>query len=259
MPTFARWARRSGLALMLSLATAPAAMAGQPSAPPVSAATPLPAPRPGADVVLTERDVATSNGKISEAFGALARMWTDNFSALGARFAVPGLARYRGAVRTACGVMPANNALYCPSRNTIYFDEVFVARQAKNAARDLGTDGDMVSVGIIAHEVGHAVAAQLGEDSRVPYENEATADCLSGAFAQYAGRQGQLEKGDLEEAFYGMAAAGDPTPEPTGNPRRDARVIRMVSLMGHGSRDQRMSNFRTGYHGGPAACLESFR
>jgi hypothetical protein len=255
MHTFARWARQSGLALMLTLATAGTAAAVQPSIP----TGPTGASNPDVALTVTEQDVAASNAKISQAFGALAQMWTEDFNALGASFTVPSLARYRGAVRTSCGVMPANNALYCPTRNAIYFDEVFVARQAKAAARELGTDGDMVAVGIIAHEMGHAVAAQLGEDSRVPYENEATADCLSGAFAQYAGKKGQLEKGDLEEAFFGMAAAGDPTPQPTGNPRYDARVIRMVSLMGHGTREQRMSNFKSGYDGGAGACLESFR
>jgi len=245
MTALIRWTRHAGLAIALAVSatsTAGAMQQGDPS---------------GGDV--TEQDVAASNEKIAQAYGALVQMWTADFNALGTRFAAPGIARYRGAVRTSCGVMPGNNAMYCPSRNTIYFDEVFVARQARNAARDLGTDGDMVAVGIIAHEMGHAVAAQLGEDSRVPYENEATADCLSGAFAQYAKKQGQLEKGDLEEAFYGMAAAGDPTPQPTGNPRYDARVIRMVALMGHGTRDQRMANFKAGYDGGAGACLESFR
>jgi predicted metalloprotease len=247
----ARWVRQIGLALVLALTTAGSAAAVQPAVPSDLTSR--------GDVRVTERDVEASNAKIRDAYGALIDMWSAEFRALGQRFAPPGLARYRGAVRTECGVMPGNNALYCPSRNTIYFDEVFIARQTRNAARDLGTDGDMVAVGIIAHEMGHAVAAQLGEDSRVPYENEATADCLAGAFTQRAQRDGTLEKGDLEEAFYGMAAAGDPTPQPTGDRRYDARVVRMVQLMGHGSRQQRMSNFRTGLDGGPGACLESFR
>ncbi len=71
--------------------------------------------------------------------------------------------------------------MYCPSDNTIYSDHVFVARQAKAAAAQLGTDGDMAAAGIIAHEMGHAVQIQLGEDSNIHYENEATADCLAGA------------------------------------------------------------------------------
>jgi predicted metalloprotease len=251
MTIVSRWARRTGLAMVLALTAAGSARAAQPFVPSN--------PETRADVDVTERDVEASNAKISAAFAALVDMWSAEFRSVRARFVAPSLARYRGRVMTSCGVMPSDNALYCPSRNAIYFDEVFIARQAKSAARDLGTDGDMVAVGIIAHEMGHAVAAQLGESSRVPYENEATADCLAGAFAKHAKEDGSLEKGDLEEAFYGMAAAGDPTPQPTGNPRYDARVIRLVSLMGHGTREQRMSNFKAGFDGGAGACLDTFQ
>jgi len=252
MHDIARWARQAGLAIVLALTTAGSPAAVQPFAPLAPAPDRI-------DARLTERDVAESNQEIASAYGALSRMWSANFRQVGARFAVPTISRYRGAVRTACGVMPANNAIYCPARNAIYFDEVFIARQAKNAARDLGTDGDMVAIGIIAHEVGHAVAMQLGEDSRVPYENEATADCLAGAFAQHAQDEGTLEAGDLEEAFYGMAAAGDPTPQRTGNARYDARVSQVMRVMGHGTREQRMANFEAGFDGGAGGCLQTFR
>src|SRR6476646_1728344 len=164
---------------------------------------------------VTEQDVASSNAKVVMAYNALVAMWGDDFAQRGVRFAPPALVRYRGAVRTACGVMNGNNAAYCTVRNTIYFDDVFVARQAKDAARDLGTDGDMAAVGIIAHEMGHAVAIQLGADSPVPYYNEATADCLAGAFTRRSAQDGSLEPGDLDEAFHGLAAACFHDPAPT--------------------------------------------
>lgn len=204
---------------------------------------------------VTEQDVAASNAKVVMAYNALVAMWGDDFAQRGVRFAPPALVRYRGAVRTACGVMNGNNAAYCMARNTIYFDDVFVARQAKDAARDLGTDGDMAAVGIIAHEMGHAVAIQLGADSPVPYYNEATADCLAGAFTKRSAQDGSLEPGDLDEAFHGLAAAGDPTPQLTGNRRIDARITYRAALMGHGTREQRLANFRAGYDRGAGACL----
>lgn len=204
---------------------------------------------------VTEQDVAASNAKVVMAYNALVAMWGDDFAQRGVRFAPPALVRYRGAVRTACGVMNGNNAAYCTARNTIYFDDVFVARQAKDAARDLGTDGDMAAVGIIAHEMGHAVAIQLGADSPVPYYNEATADCLAGAFTKQSAQDGSLEPGDLDEAFHGLAAAGDPTPQLTGNRRIDARITYRAALMGHGTREQRLANFRAGYDRGAGACL----
>ena len=133
--------------------------------------------------------------------------------------------------------------------------DIFVARQAKDAARDLGTDGDMAAVGIIAHEMGHAVAMQLGADSPVPYYNEAAADCLAGVFTQRSAENGSLEPGDLDEAFHGLAAAGDPTPQFTGIRRIDARISYRAALMGHGTREQRLANFRTGYEHGAGACV----
>jgi len=213
------------------------------------------APAPERPLRLTERDVTASNEKIALAYRHLASMWTNHFDRLGERFAVPQLARYRGNVRTACGVMPANNAVYCPTRNAIYFDEVFVAAQAKLAARELGTDGDMTAIGILAHEMGHAVALQLGHRSRFTYDNEKAADCLAGAFAYQAGKDGSLERGDVEEAFHGMAAAADPEPELTGNDRIDRRIQVRQALMGHGTREQRQANFRAGLQNGPSICI----
>jgi predicted metalloprotease len=208
---------------------------------------------------VTIRDVRASNQKVAMGHAALREMWSDHFRQLGNRFAVPGLVRYRGGTMSACGVMQPNNAGYCPADNTIYFDEVFVAAQAKNAAREIGTDGDMAAIGIVAHEFGHAVAIQLGYASRYTYQNESVADCLAGSFALYAERQGSLEDGDLEEAFFGMAAAADPTPRLTGDMRTDRRIRRVAALMGHGTREQRTANFRRGYEGGPGACLDDFQ
>jgi predicted metalloprotease len=244
----ARWVRHAGLAVLI--ATSSAAFG---AARPVHFAPAIRTPPAVADV--TPEDVAASNAKVAMAYNALVAMWAADFEQLGTRFAAPGLVRYRGAVRTSCGIMGGNNAAYCMVRNTIYFDEVFVARQAKEAARDLGTDGDMAAVGIIAHEMGHAVAIQLGADSPVPYYNEAAADCLAGVFTQRSARNGSLEPGDLDEAFHGLAAAGDPTPQLTGNRRIDARISYRAALMGHGTREQRLANFRTGYERGAGACL----
>jgi predicted metalloprotease len=248
----ARWARNGGLAALIS------ALAAFGTAEPVHSAfayaAPL-APAPAVAFDVTEQDVAASNAKVKLAYDALIAMWSADFDQLGTRFTPPGLVRYRGAIRTACGVMGGDNAAYCTARNTIYFDDVFVARQAKDAARDLGTDGDMAAVGIIAHEMGHAVATQLGADSPVPYRNEATADCLAGVFTQRSAQNGSLEPGDLDEAFHGLAAAGDPTPQLTGNRRVDARISSRAALMGHGTREQRLANFRSGYEGGAGACI----
>ncbi|HKG95127.1 MAG TPA: neutral zinc metallopeptidase [Gemmatimonadaceae bacterium] len=216
------------------------------------------APRESRPTV-TSRDIAASNAKVRAAYDALVAMWSAGFEQLGERFEAPELYRYRGAARTGCGVMGSGNAGYCLRDNAVYFDEVFVAAQAKAAARELGTDGDMSAIGVIAHEMGHAVALQLGYASRFTYDNESTADCLAGAFTRQAGRDGSLEEGDIDEAFYGMSRAGDPDPQLTGDPRVDRRILARASLMGHGTQEQRIQNFRRGLNGGPGACMAALR
>ncbi|HUQ84071.1 MAG TPA: neutral zinc metallopeptidase [Gemmatimonadaceae bacterium] len=245
MPGFlAARGRAAALALIVSL-TAPA-----------SAALALPATNNPPAAELTERDVSASNQKIRAAYADLAAMWATGFSEMRERFVAPRLLRYRGVVRSACGYMQPNNAAYCPSENAIYYDEVFVAAQAKVASLELGTDGDMAGIGVIAHEMGHAVAIQLGYNSPVAYDNESAADCLAGAFAQHAEKSGSLEEGDVDEAFFGMAAAADPTPELTGNRRVDRVILTRAARMAHGTKEQRMENFRTGLEAGAGACLE---
>jgi len=212
-----------------------------------------------APVRVTAADVQWSNQKVADAYGALVDMWTKDFNKIGERFVAPRIARYTGTVRTACGVIRPNNAQYCQGANSIYYDEVFVAGMAKLSASQLRTDGDMTGIGIIAHEMGHAVAMQLGYRSRNSYDNESTADCLAGAFAYQAKRDGTLEEGDAEEALLGMEMAGDPEPQSTGNERRDAMIARTIARQSHGTKEQRVQNFQDGFRGGPAACLDDFR
>jgi uncharacterized protein len=220
-------------------------------------AEPSPTTPPTIDV--SEQEVDASNRKIWAVYDALVSMWTADFKQIGEKFAAPGVARYRMRIRTPCGYLMPENAEYCAANNTIYFDDVFVAGQVKEAGQALGTDGDMAGLGIIAHEMGHAVAMQLGHAYRQSYENEATADCLAGAFTLHAKGDGSLEQGDIEEAEFGLSTAGDPAPQLTGNERVDQRILARLERVGHGTREQRVQNFRTGLSGGAGACLEEFR
>src|SRR6185503_13173970 len=100
---------------------------------------------PNRPVRVSTKDVEASNQKVAAAYSALVKMWTNNFQQIGERFVAPKVLRYTGAARTACGVIGGNNALYCPTSNAIYYDEVFVAGMAKVAANAVGTDGDMAA------------------------------------------------------------------------------------------------------------------
>lgn len=236
----------AAIALGSSMTTATAPQAWASAQPPASA------------VRVTQAEVDSSNSKAAGAYSALASMWTAEFERLGERFSVPRLARYRSAIRTPCGVIAPSNASYCLMANTIYYDDVFLAAQAKIAGQALNMDGDMAAVGIIAHEMGHAVAMQLGYHARDSYSNEAVADCLAGAFARQSAADGSLEEGDIDEAFFGMASAGDPTPSASGDAERDRRIARLISRNSHGTREQRMANFRQGLNAGSSVCFTSF-
>ena len=214
-------------------------------------------PRPR--IRVTARDVEASNQKVAMAYSALVQMWTREFEQIGERFARPRVVRYEGGVLTACGPVGSSNAIYCQRDNSVYYDQVFVAAMQKVAGHSVGTDGDMAAIGIIAHEVGHAVAMQLGYRPRDSYANESTADCLAGAFAHQSRRDGSLEPGDVEEAVFGMSLAGDPTLEPTGNDRLDAIMEARLERSRHGTKQERMHNFRAGLDRGPEACLAAFR
>jgi uncharacterized protein len=242
---------RTAAALFLSAIAPAAAFAARPGVPG------QPADRPAARV--SAADIAASNRKVGMAYGALVKLWSTEFKSIGEQFVTPRIVRYDGDGYTACGLIHANNAEYCPNDNTVYYDQTFVAGMAKMAGSSLGTDGDMAGVGIIAHEMGHAVAIQLGHESRSSYQNEATADCLAGAFTEESGKNGNLEDGDIDEAFYGISLAGDPTLLPTGNRRRDAMLRARLAMVSHGTKDQRLDNFGRGLNGGPAACIADFR
>ena len=209
------------------------------------------------ELALTARDVEASNLKVAAAYQALVEMWSAAFRDIGVRFNAPRLVRHRTALRTPCGVVTPSNASYCYDNNTVYFDDIFLAAQAKITGYEFGTDGDMAAIGIVAHEFGHAVAFQLGVRSRTSYENEAIADCLAGAFAGQAEEDGRLEDGDVDEAFFAMAAAGDPELELTGDRRIDRRRSARLARGAHGTREQRMQNFRAGFDGGGGACIDA--
>ena len=214
------------------------------------------APEPADEPVrLTAQDIRASNEEVNAAYDVLVTMWSGEFRAVGRRFIAPKIARYRGNTITDCGVMPASNATYCLENNTIYYDDTFLAAQSKITGRALGSDGDMAGVGIIAHEMGHAVHMQLGLISRDSYKNESAADCLTGAFSRWAEEEGSLEKGDLDEVSYAMAAAADPDLRSTGNRRLDRRRAAAIAKQSHGTREQRLANFRRGFYGGGGACM----
>jgi predicted metalloprotease len=111
--------------------------------------------------------------------------------------------------------------------------------------------------------MGHHVQNELGTNSEVArlersdpdranelsVRLELQADCYAGVWAATVFAEGDLEEGDLEQAFTAAEAVGDDRLQEQAGQRVDADSFT------HGSSEQRRSWFEAGYSDGdPSAC-----
>ena len=211
-------------------------------------------PAPGADEELKEFT--------ARVLGDTEDTWHRLFEGLGGTYQEPSLVLFSGAVQSACGFQQAAvGPFYCPGDQMVYLDlDFFRELQARYAA-----PGDFARAYVIAHEVGHHVqnllgitrevrAAQQGmaqeEANELSVRLELQADCLSGVWAHHAENQRDLlEEGDLEEGLSAASAIGDDALQ------RRAQGYVVPESFTHGSSDQRVRWFRTGFEdGGVQAC-----
>ena len=173
--------------------------------------------------------------------------WAGQFAFVGRSYNPPdGVVPIEEPVLTACGrADPATDyAFYCLLDETIYYSGEF--RRTIEAAV-----GDFGWVVVVAHEWGHHVQSELGIDlggapdragDPTSFELEQQADCLAGAYTQAADEVAWLESGDVEEALEITYLAGDPVGTPYNDP------------FAHGTGQERVEAFGTGYDGGIEAC-----
>src|SRR4029453_9247757 len=135
--------------------------------------------------------------------------------------------------------------------------------------------GDFAQAYVVAHELGHHVQNLDGTSAQVRErrqsagsEEEATggavrrglqADCYAGVWAptvaersRQDGSEVALEDGDIEEGLAAAQAAGD------DRLQEQAGVDVRPETWTHGSSDQRMRWFRTGYDSGDPADCDTF-
>jgi hypothetical protein len=126
--------------------------------------------------------------------------------------------------------------------------------------------GDFAQAYVIAHEVGHHVQNLLGTNAEVRQKQEADpdqaneysvmlelqADCYAGVWGHSVFEEGDLEAGDVEE---GLAAA-----ESVGDDRLQQQAGAQVNPESwtHGSSEQRMGWFQTGFKSGDPAQCDTF-
>ncbi|HEX2235054.1 MAG TPA: neutral zinc metallopeptidase [Actinomycetota bacterium] len=186
--------------------------------------------------------------------------WSDTFAESGRDYRRAGAVLFTGATQSGCGGATSDiGPHYCPADERIYLDLGFF----RELRERFGAPGDFAQAYVLAHEVGHHVQHLLGISEQVRSEQSARpddanelsirlelqADCLAGVWAFTVYERGDLEAGDLEEGLRAAAAVGDDRlqRQATGRVDRESWT--------HGSSEQRVRWFRTGYEDGdPNAC-----
>jgi predicted metalloprotease len=187
--------------------------------------------------------------------------WQKTFAAAGMPYKRAKLVLYSGAVDTGgCGgATSAVGPFYCPGDESVYLDLSFYRQMADQ----LGASGDFAWAYVIAHEMGHHVqdesgttaqVAKAGRDEQIGAEGlsvrtELQADCYAGVWASTVYKQGDLDEGDIEEAFGAARSVGDDRlqKQATGTVRPDTFT--------HGTSRQRRAWFDRGYRSAdPGAC-----
>jgi predicted metalloprotease len=194
-------------------------------------------------------------------FTDVQRTWERTFRGEGNDYDHAQLVLYSGAVDTGgCGhATSAVGPFYCPADQRVYLDLTFYDDMTKQ----LNAPGDFAWAYVIAHEMGHHVQQQTGTSQKVEQESRANsddanalsvrlelqADCYAGVWAHTEFKQGDLQQGDLQEAFTATEAVGD------DRLQRQATGSVNPDTFTHGTSEQRRGWFTKGYKtADPGAC-----
>ena len=193
--------------------------------------------------------------------------WSGLFAGLGGRYRDPSLVLFSGAVESGCGVADAAvGPFYCPPDEKLFLDLGFFDQ----LEGQLGARGDFARAYVIAHEVGHHVQNLMGisgrvqelrqrvgeiEGNQLSVRQELQADCFSGIWAHAAEKSdpGFIEPGDVAEGLGAASAVGDDTLQ-----RNAGRAVVPDSFT-HGSSEQRMRWFETGFQTGSLDACDTFK
>ena len=202
---------------------------------------------------------------VSVVLGDTEDTWNAVFAEYGKSYPEPVLTLFDGAVRSACGIQSsAVGPFYCPGDQHVYLDLMFF----RDLQTRFGAPGDFAQAYVIAHEVGHHVQNLLGISDQVSrrqrtssradanalsVRQELQADCLAGVWGYHAHRERNLlEPGDLEEGLRAAAAIGD------DRLQRRQQGFAVPDSFTHGTSEQRVRWFRTGFETGDVDACDTF-
>ena len=192
------------------------------------------------------------------------KTWESSFEESGNDYRSAELVLYSDAVSTGgCGnATSAVGPFYCPADERVYLDLTFY----EDMQRQLGGGGDFAWAYVIAHEMGHHVQNVLGTNDQVArleqddpdsanelsVRTELQADCYAGVWAATVFAEGDLESGDLDEAFDTAEAIGDDRLQ-----EQAGQSVNPDSFT-HGSSEQRREWFERGYSSGDPSDCDTF-
>jgi hypothetical protein len=239
--------------------------------PPAQVSPPAPAPGYGPQVrppapgaPSPARSADPTKEMVARVLGDTEDVWTAVFKTMGQRYDPPKLVLFRSAVNSACGrATAAVGPFYCSADRDLYLDTAFFG----DLSRRFGAPGDFAQAYVIAHEVGHHVQNSLGimrqfdDESRrldargrnaLSVKLELQADCFAGVWGHFAQARNLLDPGDIDEGLRAAAAVGD------DQIQKKAQGYAVPESFTHGSAEQRMRWFRTGYDSGDLRNCNTF-
>ena len=200
--------------------------------------------------------------QLSYIVDSIQTFWASTFSASGRDYPETKLVLFDGATQSACGpASAATGPFYCPADKKVYLDLGFFDElQSRFGAQG----GDFAMAYVVAHEFGHHIQTVLGISEQVQQvsaqdpgqrnslsvRQELQADCLAGVWANSA--SSDLQAGDIDEALSAASAVGDDRIQQSTSGRIDPESWT------HGSAEQRVAWFTTGYRSGNSDDCDTF-
>jgi uncharacterized protein len=204
--------------------------------------------------------------RMKGASASLEAYWQAEAPSIGLDYVGPqNFILFEQAVSTGCGnASSATGPFYCPPDQTIYIDTSFYDQLESQFG---ASGGPLAEMYVVAHEWGHHVQNIAGvltrsQDGQTgPNSNavrvELQADCFAGAWAA-AASQTQDESGvpflqpisrdEYSDAISAAAAVGDDRIQQTMQGQVNPHAFT------HGTSEQRVAWFETGYQQGAGAC-----
>ncbi len=193
--------------------------------------------------------------------------WGQEFADSGKSYSNTVTVLFTDGTQTGCGAASsATGPFYCPADKKVYLDPGFF----NELTTRFGAKGDFARAYVIAHEYGHHVQDLLGTMDQVQQQQtssnanelsirlELQADCLAGMWANWVMAhpdQSDVESitdQDVTDGLNAAAAVGDDRiqEQATGPIDKESWT--------HGSSEQRMKWFNTGFKPGSLQACDTF-